>query len=113
MNEIRGKNWVKEGQDLSDYFNYGMDEAEWTTYAKKQCKKRNKLNFFYSHNKYRDKSYAFGKTRSDKVYGVSLRFNAGYFFHQNIVASLDLIKSDSNIGVYESDQIGLSLDFMR
>ena len=45
MNEIRGKNWVKEGQDLSDYFNYGMDEAEWTTYAKKQCKKRNKLNF--------------------------------------------------------------------
>jgi hypothetical protein len=45
MSEVRGKNWTREGQDVSDYFNYGMDEAGWTEYAKEQCKKRNKLNF--------------------------------------------------------------------
>ena len=46
MSVIRGdKNWLKEGEDMSDYFNYGMGEEQWTTYAKEQSKKRNKLNF--------------------------------------------------------------------
>jgi pre-mRNA 3'-end-processing factor FIP1 len=46
MSVIRGdKNWLKEGEDMSDYFNYGMDEEQWTAYAKEQSKKRNKLNF--------------------------------------------------------------------
>lgn len=103
LNIVPSFNSYKAQQQTFSYFGSGIFISD----------KRNKLNFFYSHNKYRDKSYAFGKTRSDKVYGVSLRFNAGYFFQQNIVASLDLIKSDSNIGVYESDQIGLSLDLMR
>jgi hypothetical protein len=39
------KNWMAEGADISDYFNYGMNEESWTEYAAQQRKRRNKLYY--------------------------------------------------------------------
>ena len=39
------RKWLKEGEDISDYFNYGMNEAAWSEYAADQRQKRNKLYY--------------------------------------------------------------------
>lgn len=36
IDKIEDKPWRKPGVDLADYFNYGMNEAAWRNYARKQ-----------------------------------------------------------------------------
>lgn len=45
INPNKEKSWLKEGEDMSDYFNYGMNEEAWTEYAADQRTKRNKLYY--------------------------------------------------------------------
>ncbi len=45
MEQIQQRPWLNPGEDLSNYFNYGLTEETWTKYAKEQLVKRNKLSF--------------------------------------------------------------------
>ncbi|XP_041862734.1 pre-mRNA 3'-end-processing factor FIP1 isoform X2 [Melanotaenia boesemani] len=42
INYFDTKPWMRPGAKISDYFNYGFDEATWSAY----CKKQNKLQAF-------------------------------------------------------------------
>jgi hypothetical protein len=45
MEQVQQRPWLNPGEDLSNYFNYGLTEETWTTYAKEQLVKRSKLCF--------------------------------------------------------------------
>ena len=45
MDQIQHRPWLNPGEDISNYFNYGLNEESWTTYAKEQIMKREKLSF--------------------------------------------------------------------
>ncbi|KDO19931.1 hypothetical protein SPRG_14839 [Saprolegnia parasitica CBS 223.65] len=45
IDQLEEKPWRKPGVDISDYFNYGFDEASWRDYCAKQLQKRRELAY--------------------------------------------------------------------
>ncbi|XP_056394853.1 pre-mRNA 3'-end-processing factor FIP1-like isoform X2 [Hyla sarda] len=51
LDTFEEKPWRKPGADLSDYFNYGFNEATWKVYCEKQRRLQLGLDSAYSHSK--------------------------------------------------------------
>ncbi|KAM3911249.1 uncharacterized protein RB166_019947 [Leptodactylus fuscus] len=51
LDSFEEKPWRKPGADLSDYFNYGFNEATWKVYCEKQRRLQLGLENSYSHSK--------------------------------------------------------------
>lgn len=74
--------------------------------------KKKRFNIYFMSNKYEDKFYVFGKKRSDKIYIFSMKFPLKKILKKNILINIDFIKNDSNIGIYENDEIKFSINLM-
>ena len=70
------------------------------------------FNIYFKSNKYRDRFVVFGKTRRDKVYIFSIKLPLNKLIKKNILVNIDYIKNDSNIGIYENNEIKFSINLL-
>ncbi len=73
---------------------------------------KKKFNLYFMSNKYEDKFYVFGKKRSDKIYIFSMNLPLNKILKKNFFVNIDFIKNNSNIGIYENNEIKFSINLI-